>query len=205
MIGSCRHSSLLGRRAEKRHGAVRRVPPPLERLRPQILSRQLVFFKQSPLFLELSQCETVIRRSSAWIKESAILRDADRAESSGARETLIPPPPNLPVSPRLTSNVEERPPARDLAPGHGHRAAGRQRDGSDILVEARRLSQFEQHDVVVFVRGIVVGVGDDQVDIYDLLCALLLGPVVLTQVGNQRRNPAEVEQEEGSVGRMPPV
>lgn len=73
------------------------------------------------------------------------------------------------------------PPSRYHAVLIGHGAAGGQSHGLDVAVEGGGATQLDQHDVVVQVVAVVIGVFDEFGSIDPLLSAFVHSNVVLTQ------------------------
>lgn len=81
----------------------------------------------------------------------------------------------------LTTIGRRVPPSRHHAVLIGHGAAGGQSHGLDVAVEGGGAAQLDQHDVVVQVVAVVIGVFDEFGSIDPLLGALVRSNVVLTQ------------------------
>lgn len=81
----------------------------------------------------------------------------------------------------LTSRAAGVAPSRDQTVSSSTGTAGGQGDGADVAVEFGRDAQLDQHDVVVQVVAVVVGVNDDLGRVDELLCALADSNVVLAE------------------------
>lgn len=81
----------------------------------------------------------------------------------------------------LTSRAQGVAPAGDEALGAGGRAGAGQGDGGHPAADDRRRGQLDQHDVIVQGPAAVAGVADDLGGVDELLIALLLFDVVLSQ------------------------
>lgn len=82
---------------------------------------------------------------------------------------------------QLTSGAAGVAPSRDQTGRSGPATAGGQGDGADVAVELGGAAQLDQHDVVVQVVAVVVGVKDDLARADELLCALVHSNVVLAE------------------------
>lgn len=82
---------------------------------------------------------------------------------------------------QLTSGAAGVAPSGDETGRSGPAAAGGQGDGADVAVELGGAAQLDQHDVVVQVVAVVVGVKDDFAGVDELLRALVHSDVVLAE------------------------
>lgn len=82
----------------------------------------------------------------------------------------------------LTSRAAGVAPSRDQTAGSRPGAAGGQEHGAHVVIEAGGFVQLDQHDVIVQVVAVVSRVTDDLRSADELLCALVDGDVVLTQM-----------------------
>lgn len=101
-------------------------------------------------------------------------RRAQRPGDAGKAEAAAASAP-------LTSGAHGVAPAGDEALGAGGRAGAGQGDGGHPAADDRRRGQLDQHDVIVQGLAVVAGVADDLGGVDELLAALLLLDVVLSQ------------------------
>lgn len=81
----------------------------------------------------------------------------------------------------LTSRAAGVAPSRDQTAGASAGTAGGQGHDADVAVQFGGPAQLDQHDVIVQVAAVVLGVTDDRGRVDDLLCALIDSNVVLTK------------------------
>lgn len=81
----------------------------------------------------------------------------------------------------LTSRAAHVAPSRDQTRGSRVSAARGQGHGADVAVQGGGIAQLDQHDVIVQVTAVVVGMTDDLSRVDELLGALVHFNVVLTK------------------------